>query len=184
MKGWFSSMCRSFILTALLCFTIGIFGNQEISTNAYIAGYSVTILAVLLLLTNFFSIMIRDIDKSSSYSFITNILYNLFMSAGPIVFMLTIVALVLYNTFKYRTNISNDNVGTAYTWYSESIVLLVILQLVVIFVAVNDDRFENTGTVSTLSGSMLYLFSVLSLMSYTTLNSILNYFTTDGFDVM
>jgi hypothetical protein len=175
MQTWFSSTCRAFIFTALVCFFIGAFANQKIAANAYIAGHGITLLAFLLLLTNAFFVMFRNGTSMAT------MLYDSLLSIGPFIFIITITSLVLYNMFKYRINIENEHIGGDYIWYSESIVFLAMLQLFVMFSELRNDNFEMKGTVSKLSSSLLYLFAILSLMSYITLHSILNSYTTDGF---
>lgn len=175
MNSWFLTTCRAFILTAFISFTIGIFGNTEISTNGYITAYSITIFVILLLLTYFISILIRGEISTLS------ILYMFLMGMGPLVFMLVVLSLVVYVIFKYRTNIIKNDIGGDYIWYSESIVLVVLLQLLAIYVMLRDDRFERTGQMSQLTSSILYLLGVFSLMSYIPMYNILHFYTTDGF---
>lgn len=179
MKGWFSTTCRAFILTALLCYIIGMFGNKEISTNGYITGFFVSLLIILLVLTKSFTNMFQE-NNGTSFS-ISSMLFNAFTFTGPLILSLVITSLVLYKTFKYRTNIINDNVGEDYVWYSEFIVLLMILQMIVVYFIVSDDKFDTITIMSNLNSSILYLLGVSSMIGYISLNSILTDYTTDGF---
>jgi cell shape-determining protein MreD len=181
MKGWFPSVCKAFIFAASLSFLIGILLNSPNSTDAYISGYSITLLATLLILTNAFSNIFRE--TSSGASGIINLIYAIFMSIGPFGFMIALLGLVIYLITKNRALIINEDVPSNYIWYNESIVLLVMIQLLVIYTGVSSDKFDESGQISSLFASMLYLSSVLMLISYITLQSILTNYTTDGFGV-
>ena len=178
MNNWYITTCRAFILTSLFCFTVGIFGNQYITTNGYITAFATTIISVILILTYMFSFIIRNVDTQFSATYLFN---AIFMNTGPFLFMLVIAALTLTNLLQYKSNIINTNVGSDYIWYSEAIVLFMFLQLIVIFVNIGDPNFETTGLFHSVSNSTMYLFNVLSMMSYTTFHKILVYYTTDGF---
>lgn len=179
MSGWFITTCKAFILTAFVCFTIGIFGNHYVAVNGYILGYVVTILACLLILTYTFTFIIRTIDSQLPAS---TIVYNVFMMAGPLIAMVCIASVVLYNILKYRSNIAKNNTGTDYIWYSESIVLYFFLQNVILFTGISDNTFETSGVIPTIYSNFLYLFSAMSLLSYNPLYKILNSYTTDGYE--
>lgn len=179
MNNWYITTCRAFILTSLLCFIVGIFGNQHTTANGYITAFTLTIVTILLVLTYMVSFIIRNVDTQFSVSYLFN---AIFMNTGPFLFMLVIAALTLTNLLQYKSNIVNINVGSDYVWYSEAIVLFMFLQLIVIFVNIGDPDFETTGIFTTVSNSTMYLLNVLSLMSYTTFHKILLYYTTDGFN--
>jgi len=180
MKGWFPSVCKAFVFAASISFIIGILLNSPNSTDAYISGYSITLLATLLILINAFSYIFRE---TSSGSGIMNLIYAIFMSIGPFGFMIALLGLVIYVITKNRALIINEDVPSNYIWYNESIVLLVMIQLLVIYTGVSSDKFDESGQISSLFASMLYLSSVLMLISYITLQSILTNYTTDGFGV-
>lgn len=179
-NNWFITTCRAFILTAFICFTIGIFGNSEVSTNGYITAYSISIVVILLLLSYVAANLVRG---SGNTSLMVNV-FSLFTDMGPFVFMLAILSLVLYDTFKFKTNIIQNNVGNDYIWYSESIIFIVMLQLMLIYMTISDDTFERMNKLSTLASSILYLLCVLSLTSYIPFHNILNYYSTDGFSTL
>jgi hypothetical protein len=48
---------------------------------------------------------------------------------------------------------------------------------------INDEKFEATGKLSKVTSSMIYLLGVLTAISSIILNTILKYYSTDGFRV-
>jgi hypothetical protein len=136
----------------------------------------------LLILINVFANIFRETSTEGSSIF--TFFNTLFMNVGPFAFIITLVSLVILILTKHRQFIINNDVPSKFKWYNESIVLLVMMILGVIYSGLSSEKFETSGLIPDLMNSMLYLFSVLTLMSYTTLHSILSYYSTDGFNVM
>ena len=51
MKDWYSTVYKGFIAASLVVFIIAFFTEGQTSLGSYIAGYSVLILAIMMILT-------------------------------------------------------------------------------------------------------------------------------------
>jgi hypothetical protein len=105
------------------------------------------------------------------------------MTSGPFILMLGVIAFVLYLLVQYKNNIIEGHIAPSYNSFSNIIVILLMLQLFLIMNNINDEKFEATGKLSKVTSSMIYLLGVLTAISSIILNTILKYYSTDGFRV-
>jgi len=180
MANWYSSVYKGFIVAGLVSFIVGIFSQGLISLNSYIAGYSILILAIAMILIIIFNNIIKVTEGASTLQVLTSIL----ASAGPFLLILAVISMVLYLIVKYKSNIIDNRVSGGYYSFSNVTALLIFIQLYIIYTNVFSDKFQNTGKIDKITSSFIYLLGVLSSMSAAVLYIILKYYTTDGFAVM
>lgn len=179
MADWYSTIYKACIYAASVAFILGFFSNNSTSLGAYLAGYSVLILAILMILTILFS----NILKVNANNSAIQTLYSIIMTSGPFILMLGIISFVLYSLIKYKKIIIEGHVAPSYNSFSNIIVILLMLQLYIIISNISNDKFETTGKLSKVTSSIIYLLGVLTGISSIILNTILTYYSTDGFIV-
>ena len=103
------------------------------------------------------------------------------MSTGPFLLILGVIGFVLYLIITYKSNIVNDNVSQSYYSFSNITIILILIQLYIVFSNISTPKFEETGKISKVTSSIIYLLGVLSAISSIIMFTILKYFTTDGF---
>ncbi len=115
---------------------------------------------------------------------ILQILYTIFLTAGPFLLMLGIIAFVLYLMISYKSIILDNHVSNGYNSFSNINIILILIQLYIVYTNITSENFEKTGKMSKVTSSIVYLLGILSAISSIILYTILKYFTTDGFTVL
>ena len=177
MSGWYSSIYKAFIISAIISFVIGFFSEGKVSLGSYITGYSVLILGIMMILL----ILFNSIMKITEGQSIFQIFYTILLTAGPFLLMLSVIAFILYLMIKYKSIILEEHVANGYHSFSNINVILILIQLYIVYTNITSDSFEKTGKMSKVTSSIIYLLGVLSAISSIILYTILRYFTTDGF---
>jgi len=179
MKEWYSTIYKAFIYAGMISFILGFFTESSTSLDAYITGYSVFTLAILMMLVMLFSNILRVTQNSS----MTEIIYSIMMTAGPFILILGIISFVLYLLINYRNNIIEGHVSPSYYSFSNIIVLLLFLQFYLVYSNTNTKEFESSGKMSRVVSSVVYLLGVLTAICSIILYTVLKYYSTDGFKV-
>ena len=177
MSGWYSSIYKAFIISAIISFVIGFFSEGKVSLGSYITGYSVLILGIMMILL----ILFNSIMKITEGQSIFQILYTILLTAGPFLLMLGVIAFILYLMITYKSIILQDHVANGYHSFSNINIILILIQLYIVYTNISSDSFEKTGKMSKVTSSVVYLLGVLSTITSIILYTILRYFTTDGF---
>lgn len=177
MKDFYSSIYKACIFASLIAFIIGFFSESRMSLGAYIAGYSVLTLGIMMILIILFNNVLRVNSNGSSFQ----ILYSILMTSGPFLLILSVISFVLYLLINYKEKIIAGHVSNSYNSFSNIIVLLLLVQIYLVYNNISSDTFISTGKISKVTSSFIYLLGVLTAICSITLNTILKYYSTDGF---
>ena len=177
MSNWYSGIYKAFIISGVIAFIIGMFTQGDLSLGAYISGYSVLTLGIMMILLILFNNVMRITENQS----ILQILYSIIMATGPFILMLGIIGFLLYLMIFYKDKIINEQVSQNYHSFSNITVILILIQLYIIYTNISTDRFISSGKLSKITSSIIYLMNVLTIISSIILFTILKYYTTDGF---
>ena len=177
MKDWYSSIYKGLIISSVVAFMVGIFSSGNVSIDAYITGYAVLILSIMMILLILFNNILRITQGQSTFQLI----YTIMMSTGPFLLMLAVIAFVLYMIITFKENIANNNVSQSYYSFSNITIILLLIQLYIVYTNISTPKFEETGKISKVTSAIIYLLGVLSSISSIIIFTILKYFTTDGF---
>ena len=180
MKDWYSSIYKGLIISSVIAFIVGFFSSGNVSIDAYIAGYAVLILGIMMLLIILFNNLMKVIQGLSTFQMI----YTILLSTGPFLLMLGVIGFVLYLIITYKQNILNNYVSQNYYSFSNITIILMLIQLYIVFTNISTPNFESTGKISKVTSSIIYLLGVLSAISSIIMFTILKYFTTDGFNTI
>jgi len=177
MANWYSSIYKGCIYASLISFIIGFFSTPQVTLGAYIAGYSVLIFSIMMILI----VLFNGIFKTSTNNSITQQLYTIFMTSGPLILMLGVICFVLYLLITHYNKISAGQVSSSYNSFSNIIVMLLFLQVYLVYTNIDNSNFESSGKISKVTSSIMYLLGVLITICSINLYIILKYYTTDGF---
>jgi len=179
MKDWYTSIYKAFIMASVIAFIISFFSSGEVSLGASLAGYSVLILGIMMILI----ILFQNILKNNANQSLFQLLYSIFMATGPFLLILAVIGFILYLIISYKNLIIDEHVSKNYYTFSNIAIVLLLLQLYIVYTNITTERFEATGKMSKLTSSLVYLLGVLTSMCTLILYTILKYYTTDGFKV-
>jgi hypothetical protein len=176
-NNWYSTIYKACIVASMISFIIGFFTPTNIALGAYIAGYSVLTLGIMMILIVLFNNILKVSPNSSSLSSLTSIL----MTSGPFLLILTVISFVLYLLINYKNAINSGQVSPSYNSFSNIIVLLLLLQNYLVYSNIGSESFESSGKLSKVTSSLLYLVGILASICSIILYTILKYYSTDGF---
>jgi hypothetical protein len=179
MIDFYSTFYKACIYASIVAFIFGFFTSSTTSLGAYLAGYSVLILGIMMILVILFSQVLKATANDSA----VQILYSILMTSGPFILMLGIISFVLYSLIRYKNNIIEGHIADSYNSFSNIIVILLVLQLFLVMNNINTEKFESSGKISKVTSNMIYLLGVLTGISSIILYTILKYYSTDGFTV-
>ena len=177
MADWYSSIYKACIIASLIAFIIGFFSQSQTSLGAYLAGYSVLTLGIMMILI----ILFNNILTGSSNGSTSQILYSISMISGPFLLMLAVISFVLYLLINYKNNIIEGHISPSYNSFSNIIVMLLLVQVYLVYTNISTDSFKSTGKMSKVTSSLIYLLGVLTAICSIILATILKYYSTDGF---
>jgi Na+/H+-translocating membrane pyrophosphatase len=177
MKDWYSTIYKACIFSSVIAFILGFISDSKTSLGAYMAGYSVLILAVLMILTILFNNVLKVTANDSTFQ----ILYSILMTAGPFILILGVISFVLYLLITYKDNIIDGKIAPGYNSFSNIIVMLLLVQLYMVYTNINTEKFESTGKMPKVTSGIIYLLGVTTSICSIILYTILKYFSTDGF---
>lgn len=180
MKDWYSTIYNAFIYASIIAFIIGFFTDSKVSLGAYISGYSVLILGILMILLILFSNYLKNNANDSLFQTI----YSILMISGPFILMLAVISFVLYLLINYQDIIIKGQVAPGFNSFSNIIIMLLLIQVYMVYNNINTDKFEVTKRISKVASTMIYLIGVLTAISSIILYIILKYYSTDGFQTI
>ena len=169
MTDWYSSIYKGFVIAGMIAFTIGFFTQGETSLGAYMSGYSVLILGIMMILMILFNNILTSSQGNSTFQ----LLYTILLTTGPFILMLGVISFILYLLITYKDNITNNRVTSDYYSFSNINVLLMLLQLYIVYTNITNDKFTTTGKISKVASSIIYLLGVLGIINAIILFTIL-----------
>jgi lysylphosphatidylglycerol synthetase-like protein (DUF2156 family) len=174
----YSGVYKALIISSVVSFLISIFSEGKTSYNSLISGYSSLTLGLMMILT----IVITKIMEVNSGSTTKELLLTILMSLGPFLLMMSIIGFILYLIIVYKDPILDNHVSKSYHTFSNITIVLLLIQIFIVYSKILDTKeFEESGKISKILSSLLYLLGVLSLYSTMIIYIILKYFITDGF---
>lgn len=177
MKDWYSTIYKACIFASLVAFIMGFFTQSQLSLGAYIAGYSVLTLGIMMILIVLFKNVLRVTENGSALQ----ILYSILMTSGPFILILAVISFVLFLLINYQDKIIAGQVAPSFNSFSNIIVMLLLLQVYLVYTNINTDTFESSGKIPKVTSSLVYLLGVLTGICSIILSTILKYYSTDGF---
>ena len=172
----YSGVYKGFITASIITFIIGITGTGSTKLNCYQAGYVVFALAIMLILIRLIN-NLQTIYKNSA-SIGTTV-----FTIAPFILILCCISGLLYMNVIYKDIIVNGNVSDGYYTFSNTAVVLLIIQLCIINSTMSEDTFSQKGF-SSVTNSAVLLIGVMTAICANIVRTILKYFTTDGYNIL
>ena len=129
MSNWYNGIYKGFIMAGVIAFIIAFFSHGEVSLGAYIAGYAVLILAIIMILIILINSVLRVTKDESSFRIILSII----LTTGPFLLMLGVIGFILYLMITYKNNIISGHVSAGYNSFSNIVSLLLFVQLYIVY---------------------------------------------------
>lgn len=177
MKDWYSTLYKACIWVSLIMFIIGFITQSDTSLGAFIAGYSVLTLGILMILVILFANVLRVTEEASLWRTI----FAMAMTSGPFILILGVVSIMLYLFIFYKQRIIDGHIAPGFNTFSGIVSVLLFMQMFILYNSISSERFEATGKLPRLTSALAYLLNVLTGISTVILFTILKYYSTDGF---
>ena len=176
MKDWYTSIYKALIIASVIGFVISFASEGSISLDAMLAGYSVLVLGIMMILLILFTKMFEVTQNQSTFQ----IIWTIFMTSGPFLLMCSIIGFILYLIIKYKDQISENHISHSYHTFSNITIILLLLQIYMVYTNISTKEFETSGKISKVTSSIIYLLGVLTGLCSMILYIILKFFRTDG----
>jgi len=180
MSNWYSTIYKAFILAGVISLILGFFVQQKTSLGAYKAGYSVLILAILMILVILFNKILITTVNDTTYQ----TMYTILVTTSPFILLLGVMTFVLYLLVSYQINIFHGKTPPGYNLYSIIIICLLLIQLFLVYKNLGNEVFETTGKLPKATSSAIIFMGTITTICSIMLYRILNYYSTDGFTVL
>ena len=180
MRDWFSKVYEAFIISSIVAFVIAFFTEGKVALGAYISGYFILILALMMILLVLFNRIMGSPSNDTSFQ----ILIRLIMGTSPFLIMLGIVVFLFYLLINYQKRIVEKTISQSYFSFNNIAVILLFVQLYTVYKILLDNHFQVTGKISKVNSSLMMLFSTIIFICSTIIYIILKYYTTDGFSLV
>ena len=167
---------KGFILSSIISFLIAFFSEGITSYGAYLAGYSVLTIGIMMILLVLFNKTLSSQQGSTFQSFIA-----VFSTSSPLLIMLTTIAFLYYIIIIYKDKIIEGHISPSYFSFNNINLFLIFIQLYLLYNVINSKNFETSGIFPKLTSNIIILLGILTLISSINIYIILKYFTTDGF---
>lgn len=177
MNSLYPFIYNAFFIASAITLIIGIFTK---TLGAFIAGYCVLGVGIMMLLLVLFANVLQTYDNQS-------VLYTLFAllsMSGAFLLLLGIVGFLLYQTIYYKYNVVSGLVAPRYQTFNNVTVALLLVQLWIMIRNTSTESFITTGRLSKLTTSLLYCIGTLAAISAINQYTILTYYSTDGFQLI
>lgn len=177
MNEWLTNIYKAFIYVSAILFIIALNTTGDTTINASISGYATMIVSILLILT----IILNGFTQTTKTASTFQIISNLFITIGPFLLILGIIAALLYLLITYKTIISEGHVSSYYGTFSFLSSILILVQMYLLYDGIDSEQFKKTNRLSKITLSVLSLAAILNTICVFILFTILKYYTTDGF---
>ena len=178
--SWDTYVWKSTIIVSIITFIICMYTNGVNSLNASIAGYSILIISVLGILLHLIRSPINNNQNSSNLQ----LLWIILKQTGPFFVILAIISFMLYLLVTYKNPIINNQVSTSFNTFSNITLFLILILIYFIYNNKMCDGAEcesNSGKIGKVNNSIMYLLSILTIVSTGIVYTILTFYRTDGF---
>jgi hypothetical protein len=147
--------------------------NSASNLTGTIIGYSFIVTGTLLLIGYLLNNM--NTINGSSFSLISSLI-----TVGPFVLLIGILIYMIYLLSYYFSQITAGHISSGYYTFMNIFIVLLMIEFYVFYNGTQDKVFKTTGTVGKITGMILYLLELVSIVTAITLGIVLKYFSTDG----
>jgi hypothetical protein len=170
---WYTIIYNSLLVVGVIIIFCTMGSNSASNLTGTIIGYSFIVTGTLLLIGYLLNNM--NATTGSNFSLISSL-----VTIGPFVLLIGILIYMIYLLSYYFSQITAGHISSGYYTFMNIFIILLIVEFYVFYNGIQDKAFKTTGTVGKITGMILYLLELISIVTVITLGIILKYFSTDG----
>ena len=170
---WYTIIYNSLLVVGVIIIFCTMGSNSASNLTGTIIGYSFIVTGILLLIGYLLNNM--NSISGSSFSLISSLI-----TVGPFVLLIGILTYMIYLLSYYFSQITAGHISSGYYTFMNIFIVLLMIEFYVFYNGTQDKVFKTTGTVGKITGMILYLLELVSIVTAITLGIVLKYFSTDG----
>jgi len=170
---WYTIIYNSLLVVGLIIIFCTVGSNTASNLTGTIIGYSFIVTGSLLLIGYLLSNM--NTMTGSNFSLISSLI-----TVGPILLLIGILIYMIYLLSYYFSQITAGHISSGYYTFMNIFIVLLMVEFYIFYNSTQDKVFKTTGAIGKISGMILYLLELVSIVTVITLGIILRYFSTDG----
>jgi hypothetical protein len=170
---WYTIIYNSLLIVGLIIVFATVGSNAASSLTGTIIGYSFIITGILLLV----GFLLNNMSNlaGANFSFISSLI-----TIGPFVLLIGILVYMIYLLSYYFSQITAGHISSGYYTFMNIFIVLLVVEFYIFYNSIQDKAFKTSGTIGKVTGMILYLLELVSIVTVITLGIILKYFSTDG----
>jgi len=172
---WYSIIYNSLLIVGVIIILCTVTSNSASSLTGTIIGFSFIVTGTLLMIGYLMNNLNSQATASSTSSLISALI-----TVGPFVLLLGILIYMIYLLSYYFKQITDGHVAGGYYTFMNIFIVLLMVEFYIFYNGMQDKTFKTSGTVGKVTGMILYLMELISIVTVITLGIILKYFSTDG----
>jgi len=170
---WYTIIYNSLLVVGLIIIFCTVGSNTASNLTGTIIGYSFIVTGSLLLIGYLLSNM--NTMTGSNFSLISSLI-----TVGPILLLIGILIYMIYLLSYYFSQITAGHISSGYYTFMNIFIVLLMVEFYIFYNSTQDKVFKTTGAIGKITGMILYLLELVSIVTVITLGIILRYFSTDG----
>jgi len=171
----------TFIYTSLILFIMSFFTSSYTYIGSIVCADACLSVALIIIMVDIlYNLFNKSIERTTSQ----NMLFNVISSLGPFLFIFIILSFSVYYMISFREKILSGQVSPSYIIFNNMSIVLIIIQTVILFSAATSKTYRQTGKISKITSSLLYLVSLINVICLYIIYVVLNYYMTDGMSIM
>lgn len=170
---WYTIIYNSLLVVGVIIIFCTMGSNSASNLTGTIIGYSFIVTGTLLLIGYLLNNM--NAISGSSFSLISSLI-----TVGPFVLLIGILTYMIYLLSYYFSQITAGHISSGYYTFMNIFIVLLMIEFYVFYNGTQDKVFKTTGTIGKITGMILYLLELVSIVTAITLGIVLKYFSTDG----
>lgn len=170
---WYTIIYNSLLIVGLIIIFCTVGSNTASNLTGTIIGYSFIVTGSLLLIGYLLSNM--NTMTGSNFSLISSLI-----TVGPILLLIGILIYMIYLLSYYFSQITAGHISSGYYTFMNIFIVLLMVEFYIFYNSTQDKVFKTTGAIGKITGMILYLLELVSIVTVITLGIILKYFSTDG----
>jgi len=170
---WYTIIYNSLLVVGVIIIFCTMGSNSASNLTGTIIGYSFIVTGTLLLIGYLLNNM--NATSGSNFSLISSL-----VTIGPFVLLIGILIYMIYLLSYYFSQITAGHISSGYYTFMNIFIILLMVEFYVFYNGTQDKVFKTTGTIGKITGMILYLLELVSIVTAITLGIVLKYFSTDG----
>jgi hypothetical protein len=170
---WYTIIYNSLLLVGLIIIFCTVGSNSASNLTGTIIGYSFVVTGVLLLIGYLLSNI--NANFGANFSIVSGLI-----TVGPFVLLVGILIYMIYLLSYYFSQIIAGHISSGYYTFMNIFIILLAVEFYIFYSSMQEKAFKTTGTIGKVTGMILYLLEIVSIVTLITLGIVLKYFSTDG----